>query len=154
MYPETEPRSTILAGGSDIVIGNCRELLSTFYCNFCYKQTVSICTNGLCFKQTVRNCRFSSGVPRKSEWRGTNYQKLTGNEIHWERIPPLWIPLGKKKFGIKIFDDGANQGWRQEFFRVDTGRKNLTFFQKFFHRRRRRKFFKISAIFIHFQGNF
>ena len=36
-----------------------------------------------------------SGVSRKSEWEGTKCQKITGNEIHWERIPPLWIPLSK-----------------------------------------------------------
>ena len=31
----------------------------------------------------------ASGVSRKSEWEGTKCQKFTGNEIHWERIPPL-----------------------------------------------------------------
>ena len=36
-----------------------------------------------------------SGVSRKSEWEGTKCQKFTRNEIHWEQIPPLWIPLSK-----------------------------------------------------------
>ena len=56
----------------------------------------------------------SSGVSRKFEQEETKCQKFTGNEIHWERIPPLLIPLGKF-FVLNISKDSQKIGWALNF---------------------------------------